>query len=171
MRIKPVLFTLLLAGIALSAAAQTDANAIDKYFQQYVNDNRFSVVYISPKLFQMFGKLDVGVLDMDNDTEAQAVMDMIKDLRGLRILTTDENVAEFYKEAKAKINTKEYETLMTVREKDGNQVEFLVRESENKIAELLLLAGGPGADEFVLMSFVGLLDLNKISRLAKEMEK
>ena len=58
---------------------------------------------------------------------------------------------------------------MTVRSQDGDNVEFLVQENKEtkKISELLLLSGG---DEFVLLSFVGNLDMEKIVRLAQEMD-
>ncbi len=145
--------------------AQSDANAIDKYFKQYIDNEDFSVVYISPKLFQMLGRLDVDVFE--GDEEAEAVLDMAKDIQGLRILITEVNPGKYYEEAKTKINTKEYEVLMTVRSADGDDVDFYGIESDGVIKELLLLVGG---DEFVLLSFVGNLDLNKISRLAKEIE-
>jgi hypothetical protein len=144
------------------------ANAIDKYFKQYLDDERFSVVYISARMFQLFDKMSIDELDMD-EGETEVFMDMAKDLRGLRILTTDENVTAFYEEAKNKINTKEYEILMTVRSKGNDNVDFLIKEEEDKISELLLLIGGD--DSFALLSFVGNIDLNKVSKLAKEMEK
>jgi len=151
------------------AAAQTQANAIDKYFEQYLNDERFTVVFISARLFDMLGDFDVDGLDMD-DREAKAVMKVAQDLRGLRILVSEEDVEELYAEAKRKIDTSEYEILMTVRDKEGQNVEFLVKDNadEGKIEELLLMVGG--GDEFVLMSFIGNLDLEKISNLAREME-
>lgn len=170
MKIKHFFTLAILALAAVNGLAQgTTASAIDKYFSSYVEDKRFDVVYISPKLFQMIGKIDSKILDMEDDAEAKAVLEMAKDLQGLRILTTDETPEVFYKEAKAKINTKEYEVLLTVRDKDGDNVEFLIKESNNVIQELLLLSGGK--DEFVLLSFMGNLDLNKITRLAKEIEK
>lgn len=173
MKIKHFFTLAMIAMASMQSWAQsttnTAASAIDKYFSSYVEDKRFDVVYISPKLFQMIGRLDSKILDMDDDAEAKAVLDMAKDLQGLRILTTDETPEAFYKEAKSKINTKEYEILLTVRDKDGDNVEFLIKETNNVIHELLLLSGG--RDEFVLMSFMGNLDLNKISRLAKEIEK
>ena len=148
-------------------AAQT-SSAIDKYFKQYVDDDRFTVVYISPTLSQTFKNLDVDGIDFGDDEEAEAIMEIAKNLEGLRILTTEENAAEFYKEAKSKIDTKEYEVLLTVKEKDGDNVEFLVkREGEKVINELLLLAGG---DEFALISFVGKIDLDQISKLANAMD-
>lgn len=148
--------------------SQAQDNAIDKYFQQYVEDERFTVVYVSSKLFRMFGKLDLEGLDFE-DKEAEALMDIAKDLKGLRILVTEETPEKFYKEAKEKIDTREYEVLMTVRDKDGDNVDFLVKdENEEIINELLLMVGGE--DEFVLISFVGRIDLNKVARLAKEIE-
>ena len=158
-----------LLGIALLsmnvASAQSQANAIDKYFKKYVDNEDFTVVYISGKMFELIGRLDIDAktLDLDDDEDAEAIMDIARDMKRLRILTTEVNAESYYKEAKQMISTKEYEVLMTVRTTDGDNVEFLVLEDPNssKIAELLLLSGG---DDFVLLSFVGNLDLDKISR-------
>lgn len=162
----PLLF---LCPIANNLYAQQD-NAIDKYFQQYVDDDRFTVVYISPKLFELFGKLDLSGVDME-DAEAEAIVDMVKDLGGLRILVAEEDTEALYKEAKQKINTKEYEVLMTVKDKDGDNVEFLIKDQGDGtiVDELFLLVGGE--DTFVLMSIVGTIDLAKVSNLAKAIEE
>ena len=149
--------------------AQQD-NAIDKYFQQYVDDDRFTVVYISSKLFELFGKLDLSGVDME-EAEAEAIVDMVKDLGGLRILVAEEDTEALYKEAKQKIDTKEYEVLMTVKDKDGDNVEFLIKDQgdDTIVNELFLLVGGE--DTFVLMSIVGTIDLTKVSNLAKAIEE
>ena len=162
------LFIALLLGVVSSAYAQsTNVSAIDKYFQQYVEDDRFTVVYISSKLLNMFGKLDIKNMEMD-DAQTKAIIELASDLEGIRILVAEENAAGFYKEAKTKINTKEYEVLMTVRS-EGDNVEFLIKDDGNKtIHELLLLVGGE--DEFVLMSFVGKIDLDKVSKLINEFD-
>lgn len=157
---------MLIALLPAAIAAMGQANAIEKYFKQYVDDDRFSVVYISPRLIDMFKQLDIESMD---DKETEAVLEIAKDLKGLRILSTDVTPEKFYKEAKEKINTSEYQVLMTVRDKGGDNVEFLVKENgEKKIEELLLLTSG---DEFLLMSFVGNIDLSKVSKLAKEIEE
>ena len=168
MKYFKILVVLILATLAFQqrAEAQT-ANAIDKYFQQYVDDERFTVVYISSKLFELIGKLDVDGLDMD-DEEAEAILELAKDMRGLRILVSEDDSDALYEEAKGKIDTKEYEVLMTVRNKDEENFEFLVKEEGDVINELLMLVGG--GDEFVLMSFVGKIDMEKVSKLAKTIE-
>lgn len=149
------LFITLCVFAAVQAGAQADA--ISTYFEKYMDDERFTMVYVSPKMFELVSK--VGANEMDQD-----VKDVLKDLKGLRILTSETNGLAFYAEAKKLIDTKLYEILMTVRD-DGSNIEFLIKENGDRIEELLLLVGG--SDEFVLMSFVGNLDLNKLSKLGQ----
>ncbi len=144
--------------ISLSATAQADA--IERFFKDYQEDDNFTVVYVSPKMFQMVSK----VSDGSEDKELSAI---VKDLKGLRILTSKVNPDKIYKEANKRLNIKEYEELVTVREKDSN-VRFVTKESNGVINELLLLVGGK--EEFVMMSFVGNIDLNKIAKLAKKLD-
>jgi hypothetical protein len=136
-------------------AAQTDA--ITRYFDKYLEDEHFTVVYITPKMFQMIAKLDL------KEKDAQDVKDVLKDLKGLRILQTEHNPQQHYKEVMAQFNAAEYELLMTVRDK-GENVRFWTKESGGNISELLMLVGD--AKEFTLISFIGNIDLNKISKLA-----
>ena len=156
---KRILF--LIAALISVQAMSAQSDAIEKYFSKYLDDDRFTVVYISPKMFSMVSKMDI------KDMEPE-VKEIISNLRGLRILTTEINSEAFYKEALNTINTKEYEVLMKVR--DGNEsVQFLVKDDGGStINELLLLVGG--SSDFVLLSFVGTIDLNKISKLANSMD-
>ncbi len=156
---------LMIAVTGLSA----QANAIDKYFKQYVDDTNFSVVYIGPTLFKWMKKLGQDKNDQDRDDETDAVIKAVEKAEGLRILSTDVTPQKFYDEARAKIDTKEYELLMTVRSKDGDNVEFLGKLKGDAIEELLLLS--IGKEKFVLLSLVGLLDLANISKIAEEIEE
>ena len=148
--------------ITTSAFAQEDA--ISKYFSKYVDDDRFTVVYVRGKMFQMINKME---LNFDDD-EAEAVLSVVKDLKGLRILTTEENGLAFYKEALSIINTKDYETLMTVREGNNENVQFLIRDENGQIHELLMVRSEKR--EFMVMSVYGDIDLNAIGRLSKVMK-
>lgn len=145
-------------------ASYGQADAISSFFDKYLEDERFTVVYISGKMFSMISRLDSDDEDFDEFKE------VTEKLKGLRILITDEDAYNFYQEAINTINTKDgYELLMTVRTKKGNRVEFVVKETGNKIDELLLVSGGKDHD-FVLMSFVGDIDLDKISKLSRAIE-
>lgn len=164
-------YLVFLVAISIGLLSQVNglaqADAITKYFNKYVEDERFTVIYISPKMFQMFEKMDLNL----NDKEAEAVMKVAKDLKGLRILMAEENTLGLYEEAIKMINTKEYEPLMTIRSKREDNVQFLVKTTtdNNFVDELLLLVGG--SDSFVLMSFVGRIDLSKISEMSEAFDE
>jgi hypothetical protein len=142
---------------------QAQDDAIVRFFDKYMEDERFTVVYVSPKLFEMVAKIDT------DDEDWQKVRPMVADLRGLRVLTSDSisDGLALYKEAMSKIPTKEYTDLLTVR--DGKEhVRIWVKEKGNVIDELLLLVGAP--DEFVLLSLSGKIDLDKVSNLSKTLD-
>ena len=149
----------MIAFFCFAGQANAQVDAISKYFDQYIDDDRFSVIYISAKMFNLFAKLD---------NEEEDIKEITQDLKGLRILSTDKTPRKFYEEAKAKINTKGYEVLMTVKSKGDDDVEFLIKENGDVIEELLLLVGGD--DSFTMLSFVGNIDLNKLSKLSKSMD-
>lgn len=149
--------------MAFSVHAQNDA--ISTYFDQYLDDDNFTVVYVSGKMFDMIAKVDIDELQ---EEEAQAIMDVAKDIKGLRVLVTDVNPKQYYKEARRLVKGDDgYEVLLTVRDK-GDNVNFWIKETNNIIEELFLLVGSD--DEFVLVSFLGRLDLNKIAKLADTIE-
>lgn len=152
------IFSMALA-LCLSLTTSAQADAIERFFKDYQENNNFTVVYVSPKMFQMVSKATDG-------NEDKELSSMVKDLKGLRIMTTKLNPDKIYKEANKRLNIKEYEELVTVKDKDSN-VRFVTKESNGLISELLLLVGGK--DEFVMMSFVGNIDLNKIAKLAKKL--
>ncbi len=151
----------------LFANAQNDA--ISSYFDQYVENDDFTVVYISPKMFNMITKLDLNELeDVKNEPEAQMALELISNLKGLRVLTTEKNPLKFYEEAITKIPTNNYDLLMSVRDKGENVRIFTKDNGGSIIHELLLLVGG--GTEFVMLSLTGDIDLEKVGNLAKIMD-
>ena len=157
---KKLFLLAVLALIGVQSFAQT--SVIDKFFQKYSNDESFTIVSISPKMFGMFAKVDA------SDPDTKKAMEVVQKLKSLRILAKDnaKNGSQLYHEAAAFL-TKDYEELMTVRS-DGNDVKFLIKENaQGNIQELVMLVGG--SDSFVAMSLVGDIDLNQISKMAGTM--
>jgi hypothetical protein len=150
---------ILMAMTVFSLAGNAQNDAISKYFSKYMDDESFTMVYVSPKMFNLVSKLDID--DMDAD-----VKELLKGIKGLRILTTENDPMAYYHEAVANFGISEYESLMTVRS-DNEKVNFLIKSNDDIVEELLLLVGG---DEFVMLSFIGNIDLNKISKLAGSMD-
>ncbi len=153
-------------GIATTSFAQEDA--ISKYFSKYVDDERFTVVYVSGKMFQMINKMELSL----DDEQAAAILSVCKDLKGLRILTTEKGGKQFYQEAMKTLDTKEYETLLKVRQGKSDNVNIFVRDSNdgNTLDELLLLVESDDGS-FALLSFIGRIDLNQVGKLSKSFDK
>lgn len=157
-------FLLLIGCFWMFQGVQAQSDAITRFFDKYVEDERFTVVFIAPKLFDMVGKIET------NDPDWENYREVVGDLTGLRVLTSDDsliNGVALYKEALSKVPANEYSELLTVRDGQEN-VRIWIKDSGNIINELLLLVGSP--DEFVLISLTGKIDLDKISSLSKALD-
>jgi len=161
---KKVLF-LAIAALMTTLTAFGQADAISTYFEKYVDDDRFTMVYVSSKAFELAARMDIESDDVD-----QEVLDIIKELRGLRVLSYEgegTEALEFYKEARKTIDIKVYEELVTAR--DGNEnVHIMYAGDGDIVTELFMLIGGD--DTFTMLSFVGNIDLKKVGKLARMMD-
>jgi hypothetical protein len=135
---------------------------ISKFFTKYQNDESFTQVNVSAKMFNLFTNMEA------TTPEDKEVLEAISKLKGLRILMK-ENTSDakaLYKEAFSLIPMKEFEELMSVRDKDKD-MKFYIRESGGKISELLMVMGGQ--QDFMVMSLFGEIDLKQVSRIGKRM--
>lgn len=164
---KYLFLSLLFILFTAPAAAQVPTDAISNYFSEYVDDPDFSVVYVSGKIFELFREADLDIDDLE-DAEVEAVLEVVKDIQGIRILHTDVNAMARYKEAKKRIPTDRYELLFKVRTKDGDNVEAFIADENAVVSELFLLIGA--ADNFGMLSFMGTIDLTKLSDLQRAIE-
>jgi Domain of unknown function (DUF4252) len=151
------------AMIVLAVAAQAQDNAINKFFSKYQNDDSFSQVTVSSKMFGLFTNMDV------EKPEDKEVLDAISKIKGLRILGKQQtrDSRALYKEAMAMIPTKEYEELLTVRDKDKD-MKFFIKEAGGKISELVMVMGGN--EEFMVLSIFGEIDLKQMSKIGRKMD-
>jgi hypothetical protein len=138
-------------------------DAISKFFSKYQNDESFSQVTVSSKMFGLFTNMEA------ETPEDKEVLEAISKLKGLRIIGKEDarNARELYKEAFTLIPMKEYEELMSVRDKD-KYMKFLIKENGGKISELLMIMGGN--EQFMVLSLFGEIDLKQISRIGKKMD-
>ena len=152
---------ILMAFVAMQVQAQDDA--ISKFFGKYVEDEDFTQVTVTSRMFGLFANLEPG------DEEDKELMDAISKVKGLRILVKEdaEDGQALYKEAFSLIPTKDYDELMSIREKDTD-MKFMIKEKDGIITELLMIMGGD--DEFFLLSLVGDIDLNQIAKLSRTMD-
>ncbi len=152
---------ILMLAIVLPMAVLAQKSPIDKLFDKYANQKGITTVNISGKLLGFAGQLDVG---------DEATSDMIAGLKGIRILTVEDDELnkkiDFYAELEKDgfFKNNDYEPLMEVTE-DNEVVRFLARDGGNgKLSDLLLVVGG---DENSLISISGVIDPKNISKITK----
>lgn len=157
---KKILITQMLLLMAISVHAQNDA--ISTFFSQYMDDERFSSIYISGKMFNLFTQI------AENEDE-DVMRETISKLAGLRILSSDQvNGEKMFQEVSKNLSTKGFEELMFIKEGGKPEMQFLVKEANGKINELLMLSGSD--NDFFMLSLIGDIDLNQISKLSKSMD-
>lgn len=158
LKILGLLWLLLL----LSASAQAQTGVIDRYFDKYQEDDRFTAITVSSRMFGMFAEFDL------DDPDEQEFAEILAKLQGMKMLIGKQmnEAPTAFKQAKFLID-KDMEELMSV--KDGNkQFVFYIRESGDRIAELLML--GYEQQQFMMMSLVGDIELSEIARLSRKMD-
>ncbi|WP_192348068.1 DUF4252 domain-containing protein [Algoriphagus sp. Y33] len=159
---KFLLIPLLVFAFVIKAQAQDDA--IQRFFSKYMDDDRFSRVYISPKMMQMAGGFLKNNAGTDKDSEDLG--SLILKVKGIRILSSSEvDGLTFYKEAMGKLSQNKYEDLMIVQDKESS-LKFMVREEGGLVKELMMISGEKG--DFTLLSMLGNFTYEDLNLLAEK---
>ncbi|MEO0552123.1 MAG: DUF4252 domain-containing protein [Bacteroidota bacterium] len=149
--------------LTLSFATQAQDDAISRFFNKYADDESFSNVNITARMFGLFTDLEL------EDEEDQEVMDAISKLKGLKILAKDDvdNGKDLYREALGLLPKKEFDELMSVRDEDKD-MKFMIKEKNGKVDELVMIMGGNR--EFFVLTLFGEIDLKQVARISKAMD-
>ncbi|SHM64589.1 protein of unknown function [Cyclobacterium lianum] len=154
---------LLLIVLLVPVLVQAQEDAIERFYSKYMDDERFSRVFISPKMMQMAGGF-LNANSPEGDEDAEELFSLISKVRGIRILSGEQVTGlSMFDEAIGLLNRNQYEELMDIRDK-GSSLKFMVREERGRIKELLMISGA--TNEFTLMSMLGdftYQDLNMLS--------
>lgn len=159
---KYKLHVLLIAFGTLSFGfAKAQSTAIDKYYSKYSEDDRFTKVYISSKMFGLFTEFE------SNDEKEKAMAETISKLTGLKMLVGEQidGANDIFQDL-AKAPQGSMEELMTV-EKEGAEFKFFIAENGGKISELLMLVGEK--THLMMMSIVGDISLSDLAKLSHHM--
>ncbi|KPK79899.1 MAG: hypothetical protein AMS27_17540 [Bacteroides sp. SM23_62_1] len=156
--------TILLLMIMAPFITGAQTGPVDKLFDKYAGKDGYTTVYITKYMFSMFK-------DTDNTDEPDELNEILGKLNSIKILAVEDSElvtprTNFYDEIMKELPREKYNELMVVKEKDSDVV-FLAREEKGVIVELLLIAGGSSADDNVLISIQGEIDLENISKLSK----
>ena len=152
-------------------------------FDKYEDLDEVTSVVVNQKMFNMLAQIDVKT----DDPEADEFLNMVKNLKNLKVLTTGSETisAQIKADVDKYLRKSELEELMRI--KDGDQtVKFYVKEGkdENHVKELLMFVSGlkemtkdqditingkKREIETVLLSLTGDIDLRQVSKLTNQM--
>jgi len=158
---KKLIFIL---AVVLPMAVLAQKSPVDKLFEKYANQKGFTTVNISGKLLSFASQIETG---------DQATTDILSELKGIRILTVEDDELnkklDFYAELENDgfFRNNQFEVLMEVTE-DDEVVRFLAKDAGNgKISDLILVVGG---DDNALISITGLIDPKNIGKITKTLD-
>lgn len=141
-------------------------NPLDELYKKYAGKDGFTSISISPQMFQMFGEGDFGEGENDEFSEA------LSEITSMKILSYeyegDGELLPFREEVEKALNLDGFEELMAINDGEGGGVKFLAKKDNGKIGQFLMLAGE--ADDFTVMSFTGVMDIETIGKLSKSMQ-
>ncbi|MDW7692655.1 DUF4252 domain-containing protein [Flammeovirgaceae bacterium SG7u.111] len=158
---KSAILLIMLCFWGVKAYSQSDA--ISTMFSKYEDDENFTKVSVTSKMFSLFTELE------PEDEDDKALLEAISKIKGLKVLAADSipNGKALYKEASAKVKKGNFEELMSVRD-GGEDMLFMINEKDGVISELLMLVGGE--KNFFILSLFGEIDLKEISKLSRVMK-
>jgi hypothetical protein len=151
---------LLLSVMSTMAFAQNDV--ITKLFDKYYDDENFTKVSVTSKMFELFTEVEPG------DEDEKEILEAISKLKGLKVLVADSigNSRQLFDQSVKDVKKAGYEELMQVKDAKED-LEFLISESDGIIDELVMIVGGH--KQFVILSLYGEIDLKQMSKLSKSM--
>ncbi len=158
---KIILTTLITVFLGMSVGLYGQSSAIDRYFEEYKLDERFSQITVSSKMFSLFVNFEL------DDPAEQELVETISKLKGLKTLVGMEipESREIYDKV-VRQPEGNMDELMSV--KDGSaEFKFFMTESEGKISELLMV--GFDTSKVMMLSLVGEIDLKQIAALSRKM--
>lgn len=157
---KTITTSIFLLLLTMGSFAQSDV--ITKLFNKYYEDENFTKVSVSSKMFELFTEIEPG------DKDEEAILNTISKLKGLKILAADSvgNSRKLFDDAVSKIASNGYEELMEVKDAEED-MKFMIMDTNGKISELVMVVGGK--KKFVILSLYGEIDLKSISKLSTSM--
>lgn len=164
---KKVILIIAMAILPMISQAQS-------YFDSLEDQDDITSVIVNANMFNLMSKIDVST----DDPEAQEYLDLIKDITSLKVFVSKEDTSTTKMKSMLNQYLKKSNLQELMRIKDGdNNVKFFMKEGSNpnRVSELLMFVQGAELElegkkaETVLLTLTGDFDLNKVSKLTKEM--
>jgi len=133
--------------------------SMDGFFKKYQDNEAFTIVNISPKMFSVISVMDIESMDPE-------MKEILKNISGMKILTKTiekDSDQKYYTEAIDGIQRNGLEELMTIKEKGHNVKIYGKSNDDLHLTEVVMITGNQ--NNFVLMQVLGKLTLEQLGRI------
>jgi len=156
---KKYVLTIMILSVSAFGFSQ---EVVTKYMDKYENDETFTKVSVSSKMFSLFSEME------GTEEDEQLFYDITSKLKGMKVLMSEKvsNPKSLYDGAVSDVNKAGFEELMTVKDAEEN-VKISIKEKGGIIEELIMVIGGN--EQFGMVSIFGEINLREISKLASLM--
>ena len=160
----------LLALLCLTATLSTGQNVIEKHYQNYVDMEDITEVYVSGQLFQYAAHfVDDEDFDEIEEIGVEDAKEFILSIESFQLIKVPElaDATSVYEDGVDKIS-RTHDELVAFRD-DNARFTLLVQEDNGIVSELV----GIGADdgEFIVFSLLGDMDFNDLGKIVAKMQK
>ena len=158
---KNLIYAFVLTVFSSSVFAQ---GIIEREYSQYLDQDDVTVVFVSGKMFDFASTIAKGV----DDTEVQELSEFASKIESFSLIKVpNKDIAQSEFKKGMKSISGEYDELMRVRD-DGTKFALFVDEENDVVYEIVGLGVVEG--EFMALSLVGEMDLNKIAEFVGKMD-
>ena len=141
------------------------------FFDSLEDMDGVDMVVVNKDMFELLSKFGP---DKMKDNEAMQIFTMIRDLKNLKVFSTDDSIIADKMETMANSAIKKHNLteLMRIKE-DDSRIKIYVKSTKNKeyVSEVLMFIKGidkqtKGISKSMIVSLTGNIDINKLSALA-----
>ena len=142
---------------------------LDKIFNKYSGQDKFTTVSISKEMFTQILSMAVS----QNDSASREMKGIMDKLTGLKVITYDIDTMDYskavsiYNEWAGIFPPSTYKELMAVTEGRDNYKFMTKQDADGKISEMVMLM--KGRKELVVISLTGVIDMSNVSKISRSM--
>ncbi len=139
--------------------ASSQHECIEKFYDKHVGNEKITDISLNGWILSLASEI--------SDDEGDKILEKITKLR-IMIAEKNNTISKTeIKQLMKDVRKNKFEDLMTIRD-DGNQINFMIRENNNTITNVLVVIRGD--DDFILLSLEGNLNFDDLKELKFDVE-
>jgi hypothetical protein len=151
--------SIFILSICFLSGLYSQEDAVVKYFAKYIQDDQFEHAYISNRMFN-------AVLKSNTNEINPKARDLMKDIKGMRMLGSKTDGKKYFDEFSKLIESKGFETVLNIK-KPGERVNMYIKNEDKPDGELIMVI--QTENQCKLTSFNGKVNLDNMAIISRSL--